>query len=81
MRMLEKLAIALYWSAMSTVFICLVYLIFLPNEPLNDHQWKSLTYYGAIVGVIWLICFLLHWAITGRLPWPANFLNKPSPSS
>ena len=79
--MLERLTIALYWAAMSVLFIGLVYLIFLPNEPLDDSQWKSLSYYGAIIGVFWLICFELNWAITARLPWPAHFLNKSGTGS
>ena len=74
--MLQRLAAALYWAATATVFVCVVYVIFLPNESLNEIQFKSFTYNGAIIGVTWLICFALHWAIVGRLPWPAHFLNK-----
>ena len=74
--MLQQLATALYWAATATVFVCVVYVIFLPNEPLTEAQIQSFTYNAVIIGVIWLICFALHWTILGCLPWPFHFLDK-----
>jgi len=79
--MLQRLATSLYWAATAMVFACLVYLIFLPNEPLTEAQIQSFTYNVVIIGVIWLLCFALHWTILGRLPWPLHFLNKSGKGS
>ena len=79
--MLERLATSLYWAATATVFACVVYVIFLPNEPLSEAQIQYYTYNAVILGVGWLICFVLHRIILGRLPWPAHFLKKPDKGS
>ena len=79
--MLQRLAASLYWAANITVLACIVYVIFLPNEPLSEAQIQYYTYNAVIVGVIWLICFALYWTIIGRLPWPAHFFNKSDKGS
>ena len=79
--MLQRLATSLYWAATTTVFACGVYIIFLPNESLTETEIQSFTNNAVIIGVVWLICFALHWSILGRLPWPAHFLNKSDKGS
>jgi len=78
--MLQWFAAALYWSSTAMAVVWLGVVIFPPERILNKdqsyEQHVPIMQFSMVVGFLWIACFVLHWMVTGRFPWPAKFINK-----